>query len=71
MAWADRAPVIRAYLLQWGRHAGATAVAGEARHHFGVSADASLEEIQGVVERYPVFWIDYDGPADTRREWGK
>ena len=67
----QRAPVIRAYLLRWGRHAGFTAVASEARHYFGVSADASLQEIQGVVEHYPVFRIEYDGPADTRRGWGK
>ncbi|HUY48256.1 MAG TPA: nitroreductase/quinone reductase family protein [Streptosporangiaceae bacterium] len=67
----QRAPVIRAYLLRWGRRAGSRAVANEASHYFGVSADASLQEIQGVVEHYPVFRIEYDGPADTRRGWGK
>jgi len=53
----DRAPVIRAYLMRWGRRAGSRAVAKEARSFFGVSADPSLEEIQGVAQYYPVFRI--------------
>ena len=61
----QRAPVIRAYLLRWGRHAGSRAVAREARCYFGVSADASMAEIQGVVEHYPVFRIEYAGDAGT------
>ena len=44
----QRAPVIRAYLLRWGRHRGSREVAREARNYFGVSPDVSLEEIQGV-----------------------
>lgn len=67
----QRAPVIRAYLLRWGRHAGSAALASEARRYFGVSADASLPEIQDVVQHYPVFRIEYDGRADTRRGRGK
>ena len=67
----QRAPVIRAYLRRWGRRPGSKAMASEARHYFGVSADASLEEIQGVAEHYPVFRIEYEGHADTRRGWGK
>ena len=57
----ERAPVIRAYLLRAGRRAGSKAVANEARSYFGVSADPSLEEIQPVVEHYPVFRIVEDG----------
>jgi deazaflavin-dependent oxidoreductase (nitroreductase family) len=57
----ERAPVIRAYLLRAGRQAGSKAVANEARYYFGVSADPSLEEIQPVVEHYPVFRIVQDG----------
>lgn len=57
----QRAPVIRAYLLRWGRRPGSPPVAREARYYFGVGADASLEEIQGVVEHYPVFRIQYAG----------
>ncbi|MFI5286982.1 MAG: nitroreductase/quinone reductase family protein [Candidatus Dormibacteria bacterium] len=53
----ERAPIIRAYLLRWGRRAGSRAVAKEARSFFGVSADPSLEQIQGVAEYYPVFRI--------------
>jgi deazaflavin-dependent oxidoreductase (nitroreductase family) len=67
----QRAPIIRAYLWRWGRHPGSKAMAGEARNYFGVSADASLEEIQGAAEHYPVFRIEYEGHADTRRGWGK
>lgn len=64
-----RAPVIRAYLLRWGRRPGSRAVALEARRYFGVGADAALEEIHGVVQHYPVFRIEYAGrvapqPAD-------
>ena len=61
----QRAPVIRAYLLRWGRDAGSRAVASEARCYFGVSAGASMAEIQGVVEHYPVFRIEYAGDAGT------
>ena len=48
----QRAPIIRAYLLRWGRRAGSRAVAREARYYFGVSADASLAEIQAVAGHY-------------------
>jgi glyoxylase-like metal-dependent hydrolase (beta-lactamase superfamily II) len=64
----QRAPVIRAYLLRWGRRPGSRAVAREACCYFGVSPDVSLEEIQGVAEHYPVFRIEYAGDAGTRPE---
>ncbi len=54
-----RAPVIRAYLLRWGRRPGSRAVAREARSYFGVGPDASLDEIQHVADCYPVFRIEY------------
>jgi glyoxylase-like metal-dependent hydrolase (beta-lactamase superfamily II) len=57
----QRAPVIRAYLLRRGRRAGSRA--REARFYFGVSAGASLRELQDVAEHYPVFRIDYAGDA--------
>lgn len=53
----ERAPIIRAYLLRAGRRAGSNAVTSEARYYFGVSANPSLEELQEVVENYPVFRI--------------
>ena len=56
-----RAPVIRAYLLRWGRHPGSRPVAREARYYFGVGPAASVEEIQPVAEHYPVFRIEYAG----------
>ena len=64
----QRAPVMRAYLLRWGRRPGSRAVAREARYYFGVSPEASLEEIQGVAEHYPVFRIQYVGEAGARPE---
>ena len=64
----QRAPVIRAYLLRWGRHGGSRAVAREARNYFGVSPEVSLEEIQGVAEHYPVFRIQYAADAGARPE---
>ena len=64
----QRAPVIHAYLLRWGRRAGSRAVAREARFYFGVSAEAPLREIQDVAEHYPVFRIEYAGDAGIRAE---
>ena len=55
----DRARVIRAYLLRWGRRPGSRAVAREARSYFGVSPQVTLEEIRPVVQHYPVFRIEY------------
>ncbi len=59
----QRAPVIRAYLLRWGRRPGSRAVAREARCYFGVSPQVPLDEIRGVAEHYPVFRIEYTGEA--------
>ena len=67
----ERAAVIRAYLLRWGRRAGTRAVAREAGSFFGVGADASLDEIGEVAERYPVFRVEYPGRRDSGRGWGK
>jgi glyoxylase-like metal-dependent hydrolase (beta-lactamase superfamily II) len=64
----QRAPVIRAYLLRWGRRPGSRAVAREARYYFGVGPEVSLEQIQGVAEHYPVFRIEYAGQAGPRPE---
>ncbi len=67
----ERAAVIRAYLLRWGRRAGTKAVAREVGSFFGVGADASLDEIGEVAERYPVFRVEYPGRRDCGRGWGK
>jgi len=50
---AERPAIIREYLHGSGRRADPR----EAQRYFGVSRDASLEEIQPIVERYPVFEI--------------
>lgn len=60
----DRAPVIRAYIWRAGRRPGARAATREARSYFGITADASLEEITGIAPYYPVFRIvEGDGPV--------
>ena len=64
----QRAPVIRAYLLRWGRRPGSRAAAREAHYYFGVSPEVSLDEIRGVAEHYPVFRIEYAGEAGARPE---
>jgi deazaflavin-dependent oxidoreductase (nitroreductase family) len=61
----QRAPVIRAYLLRWGRRPGSRPVAREARYYFGVGPGASLDDIQLVAEHYPVFRIEYSGAVGT------
>jgi deazaflavin-dependent oxidoreductase (nitroreductase family) len=53
----DRAPIIRAYLLRWGRRPGSAPVIREARDYFGVSSDPTLAEIASVADRYPVFRV--------------
>ena len=62
----ERPPVIRAYLLRAGRQAGSNIVAAEARAYFGVSADARIEEIEAVSDRYPVFRIVESGNTRMR-----
>ena len=59
----ERADVIRAYLLRPGLRGGSRVRVGEARSYFGVSAEAPVEEIRPIVERYPVFRIVPDAPA--------
>jgi hypothetical protein len=51
----DRAPVLRAYL---SKRAYSKSPDYEAREFFGVSRDASLDELAGIAGRYPVFRID-------------
>jgi glyoxylase-like metal-dependent hydrolase (beta-lactamase superfamily II) len=54
---AERPPIIRAYLLRWGRQPNSPAVQREARLFFGVSGDPSIEELAAIAEFYPVFRI--------------
>lgn len=65
---AQRAPVIRAYLLRWGRRPRSAPVAREAWFYFGVSPAVPLEKIAAVAEHYPVFRVEYAGQPGTRPE---
>lgn len=56
----DRPPILRAYLLRWGRQPNSTAVRREARLFFGVSGDPSAEELAAIATQYPVFQVLYD-----------
>lgn len=53
---AERAPVLRAYLLRGGRRAGTPPVTRDAQNIFGV-ADADETELATVAPRYPVFRV--------------
>jgi glyoxylase-like metal-dependent hydrolase (beta-lactamase superfamily II) len=53
----QRAPVIGAYLLRQGRRADSKTAAKEARYYFGVNPNPSLDEIEQIVQHYPVFKI--------------
>ena len=51
---SQRPPIIKAYL---SKRAYSKSPEYEAREFFGVSAEATLEELDGIAERYPVFRI--------------
>jgi hypothetical protein len=63
----ERPPIIRQYLRTLGsERVGPVSIARQqtsrareatSRHYFGLSSDASFEEIQAVVGQYPVFHI--------------
>lgn len=54
---ADRAPVLRAYVLRPGRAPRSRAVAREARDYFGVRPDLAPADLAAVAARYPVFRV--------------
>ena len=54
---AERPPVLRAYLLRWGRQPNSPAVQREAQLFFGVSGDPSLGDLAAIAEFYPMFRI--------------
>jgi glyoxylase-like metal-dependent hydrolase (beta-lactamase superfamily II) len=59
----ERPPIIRAYLLRWGRQPHSPAVQHEARLFFGVSGDPSLEDLAAIAEFYPTFQITFKQSA--------
>jgi deazaflavin-dependent oxidoreductase (nitroreductase family) len=56
---ADRPAIIAEYLRAGRRRSGAQANAKQAHFYFGLEAEASIEDIRGIAENYPVFRIDY------------
>lgn len=60
---AERPPILRAYLLRWGRQPNSAAVQREARLFFGVSGDPSLEDLAAIAEFYPTFQITFKQSA--------
>lgn len=58
---ADRPEVIAEYLRAGRRRSGAEANAKQARYYFGLGPDASIEDIRGIADNYPVFRIVYLG----------
>ncbi len=53
---SERAPVISAYLAR-------DEDGNQARYYFGLEPDPSIIDIESIVDRYPVFRIDYLGSA--------
>ncbi len=60
---ADRAEVIRAYVHRPSPSGRAMVRTAEARHYFGIDADASLDEIAVIADHYPVFRREPRGPS--------
>lgn len=63
---AQRAPVLRSYLLRAGREPAAVAVLREARNVFGVDRP-DLDLLAGVAARYPVLRVSAGWPREPRR----
>jgi glyoxylase-like metal-dependent hydrolase (beta-lactamase superfamily II) len=64
----ERPPILRAYLLRWGRQPNSPAVQREAGLFFGVGGDPSVEELAAIAEFYPVFRISTAGPRSVRQQ---
>lgn len=56
---ADRAEIIAEYLHAGLNRSGAKANAKQARYYFGLNSVPSMDEIQTIVEYYPVFRVVY------------
>jgi hypothetical protein len=42
------------------RRSGERAAAKAARFYFGLAPDAAVDDIAGIVDRYPVFRVEYE-----------
>ena len=60
LAPADRGEIIAEYLRAGRDRSGDGANAKQARYYFGLAPEASLYDIQAIVDYYPVFRIDYE-----------
>jgi len=58
---AERGNVIAEYLRAGRLRSGAEANAKQARYYFGLEPEASLHDIEAIVDYYPVFRIAYEG----------
>ena len=56
----DRAPVIAEYIRRAVDRSGPKAAERANRSYFGLGPDASLEDIEAIVDHYPVFRITYE-----------
>ncbi len=61
----ERGEVIAAYLRARRKRSGAAANAQMARYYFGLDQHASLEQIEEIVDYYPVFRIHYGTGAQS------
>jgi deazaflavin-dependent oxidoreductase (nitroreductase family) len=60
LAQGDRAEIIAQYLRAGRERSGAEAAAEQARYYFGLDSEASLDDIEAIVDYYPVFRITYE-----------
>jgi deazaflavin-dependent oxidoreductase (nitroreductase family) len=58
---ADRTEIIAEYLSAGLNRSGAKANAKQARYYFGLNSAPSTDEIQTIVDYYPVFRVVYNG----------
>lgn len=56
---AERAPVIAAYLATAVTRSGEKSGARQAEFYFGLDAEPAMEDIDAIVDYYPVFRIEY------------
>jgi deazaflavin-dependent oxidoreductase (nitroreductase family) len=61
LSGSERAPVIAAYLRAAAERSSEKSAARQAEFYFGLNLNPSPEEIEAIVDYYPVFRIEYQG----------
>lgn len=56
---ADRAEIIAEYLHTARRRSGEASASNQAHHYFGLNTNPSIDDIESIVDYYPVFRINY------------